>query len=111
MRVITGGVPHIPADCCNIVVPASHPEADAGFIIMEQVGYPGMSGGNTIWVVRVLLAMSMRPMQEPVTELTLEALAGLLRVRAECQGGKVEAVTFRDVPTLAAHLDAVLDVP
>ena len=109
MRVITGGVPHIPgnsvyekmkwletnddqlrklmlreprgypAHCCNIIVPPTHPEADAGYIIMEQIEYPVMSGGNTISVVTVLLEMGLLPMQEPVTELVLEAPAGLIR--------------------------------
>jgi len=81
MRVITGGLPNIPganvrekmhwlqqhddglrklllreprgypAHCCNILVPPGHPEADAGYIILEQVEYPMMSGGNTISVV------------------------------------------------------------
>ncbi len=50
------------------------------------------------------------PMQEPVTELTLEAPAGLIRVRADCAGGKVKSVTFRNVPAFAAHLDAMIDV-
>lgn len=70
MRVVTGGVGHIPGDsvyemmqnlrktddglrkfllreprgypplCCNIVVPPKHPDAAAGFIIMEQVELP-----------------------------------------------------------------------
>lgn len=78
MRVVTDGVPHIPGvsaydkmrwleanddqlrklllreprgyppHCCNIIVPPTHPEADVGFIIMEQIEYPVMSGGNTI---------------------------------------------------------------
>ena len=141
MRVITGGVPHIPgnsvmekmrwleanddqlrqlvlreprgypAHCCNLLVPPSHPEADAGYIIMEQVEYPVMSGGNTISVVTVLLEMGILPMKEPVTELTLEAPAGLIRVKADCAGGKVKSVTFRNVPAFAAHLDAEIDVP
>jgi proline racemase len=50
-------------------------------------------------------------MQEPVTELALEAPAGLIRIKADCQGGKVKAVTFRNVPAFAAHLDARIDVP
>ena len=37
-----------PAANCNLLLPTSHPEADAGFVIMEQVEYPGMSGTNTI---------------------------------------------------------------
>ncbi len=77
----------------------------------SMIEYPVMSGGNTISVVTVLLEMGLLPMQEPVTELTLEAPAGLIRVRAECAGGKVKAVTFRNVPAFAAHLDAEIDVP
>ena len=78
MRVITGGVPHIPGSsvfekmkwletkgddlrlmmlreprgypsvCCNLIAPPCHPDADAGFILMEQTEYPAMSGGNII---------------------------------------------------------------
>ena len=50
-------------------------------------------------------------MKEPVTELVLEAPAGLIRVKAECAGGKVKSVTSRNVPAFAAHLDAEIDVP
>jgi len=100
-----------PASCCNLILPPTRPEADAGYVIMEQVEYPGMSGTNTICVVTTLLETGMLPMVEPVTELTLEAPAGLIRVRAECTGGKVRAVTFRNVPAFAAHLDAVIEVP
>ncbi len=39
-----------PALCANIIMPPTHPDADAGFIIMEQVEYPPMSGTNTICV-------------------------------------------------------------
>jgi proline racemase len=100
-----------PAMCANVILPPTRPEADAGFVIMEPVEYPGMSGTNTICVVTVLLETGMLPMVEPVTELTLEAPAGLIRVRAQCQGGKVTAVTFRNVPAFAAHLDAPVEVP
>jgi proline racemase len=100
-----------PAACCNIVLPPTHPDADAGYVIMEQVEYPGMSGTNTICVTTVLLETGLLPMTEPVTELTLEAPAGLIRVRAECHAGKVRSVTFRNVPAFATHLDAPVEVP
>ena len=80
-------------------------------MIMEQVEYPGMSGTNTICVVTALLETGMLPMTEPVTELALEAPAGLIRVRATCAGGKVTGVTFRNVPAFATHLDAPIEVP
>lgn len=140
-RVITGGLPHMPGDsvfarmqwmqanaddirlmmlreprgnpalCCNAIVPPCDPRADAGFIIMEQTEYPPMSGSNTICVVTVLLETGILPMVEPVTELTLEAPAGLIGVRATCENGKVTGVEFRNVPAFAMHLDAVIEVP
>jgi proline racemase len=100
-----------PAANCNLILPPSHPEADAGFVIMEQVEYPGMSGTNTICVVTVLLETGMLRMREPVTELKLETPAGLISVRADCAGGKVTRVTFRNVAAFAAHLDSVIEVP
>jgi len=100
-----------PAANCNLVLPSSHPGADAGFVIMEQVEYPPMSGTNTICVTTALLETGMIPMKEPVTELTLEAPAGLIRVRAECRDGKVTLVSFRNVPAFAVHLDAPIEVP
>ena len=100
-----------PAVCCNVILPPTRPEADAGYVIMEQVEYPGMSGSNTICVVTVLLETGMVRMREPVTELVLEAPAGLIRVRADCRDGKVRAVTFRNVPSFATHLDGTVEVP
>jgi proline racemase len=100
-----------PAANCNLILPSSNPEAAAGYVIMEQVEYPGMSGTNTMCVVTALLETGMLPMTEPVTDLTLEAPAGLIRVRAACQDGKVSGVTFRNVPAFATHLDAVVEVP
>ena len=89
MRVVTSGIPTMPGNCvyeqsnwlrdnddqfrmlmlkeprgypplrCNLVVPAKHPDAAAGYIIMEQVEYPMMSGYNTIAVATALLETDM----------------------------------------------------
>jgi proline racemase len=100
-----------PAANCNLVLPPTRPEAQAGFIIMEQVEYPAMSGTNTICVTTALLETGMVPMEEPVTDLVLEAPAGLVGVRATCANGQVTDVTFRNVPAFALHLDAPVEVP
>lgn len=99
-----------PAANCNLLLPPTRADADAGFVIMEQVEYPPMSGTNTICVTTALLETGIIPMREPVTELTLEAPAGLIRVRAECRDGKVTRVAFRNVPAFAVHLDADIEV-
>jgi proline racemase len=100
-----------PAANCNLILPPTHPAAVAGYVIMEQTEYPGMSGTNTICVTTVLLETGMVPMREPVTELALESPAGLIHVRADCAHGKVKLVTFRNVPAFAVHLDKEIDVP
>ncbi|MBV9247547.1 MAG: proline racemase family protein, partial [Methylobacteriaceae bacterium] len=97
--------------CVNLVLPPTMPEADAGFVIIESDYYVPMSGTNTICTVTVLLETGMIPMQEPVTKLTLEAPAGLVKVVANCRNGKCESVTFDNVPGFVFALDAQVDVP
>src|SRR5919197_1046432 len=100
-----------PAMCANVILAPTDPEAQAGYVIMEQVEYPGMSGSNTICVATALLETGMLPMTVPVTDLVLEAPAGLIRVSATCSDGKVTGVTFRNVPAFATHLDKEIEVP
>ena len=63
----------------NLVVPATRPDCDAGFIIMEPTEYPAMSGSNTICTATVLLETGMVEMREPETVLRLEAPAASSR--------------------------------
>ncbi|MFC7397349.1 proline racemase family protein [Chelatococcus sp. GCM10030263] len=97
--------------CVNLVLPPTRPEADAGFVIIESDYYVPMSGTNTICTVTVLLETGMIPMQEPVTTLTVEVPAGLVKVTAACRNGKCESVTFDNVPAFVFALDAKVDVP
>jgi proline racemase len=95
----------------DLVLPSSHPEADAGFIIMESSSYEGMSGTNALNTAAVLLETGMVELVEPVTEMVLEAPAGLVRVSADCADGRVERITFENVPSFCTALDAVVEVP
>lgn len=99
------------AQCVNLVLPSTNPEADVGFVIMESEYYVPMSGSNTICTVTALLETGMLPMAEPVTNLVLEAPAGLVRVEADCRDGKCVAVTFANVPAFVFALDQAIDVP
>jgi len=98
------------SQCVNLVLPSQHPDADAGFIIIEPASYPPMSGTNTICTVTVLLETGMLPMQEPLTQLTLEAPGGLIKVEAQCRDGKVQSVTFHNLPSFVLHRDAMIEV-
>ena len=94
----------------NLLVPPRHPNAQMGWIIMEPVDNPPMSGSNAICVVTVLLETGILPMQEPITELTLEPPGGLITVRASCKNGKVTKVSIKNVPSFVSNLDTKLEV-
>jgi proline racemase len=94
----------------NLVVPATRPDCDAGFIIMEPTEYPAMSGSNTICTTTVLLETGIVPMHEPETVVRLEAPAGVVEMRAACRDGRCESVELTNVPSFAERLDAQLEV-
>ncbi|MEO9529945.1 proline racemase family protein [Roseibium sp.] len=94
----------------NLLVPPKHPDADAAFIIMEPEDTPPMSGSNSICVATVLLDSGIVPMNEPVTDMVLEAPGGLVRVRAECRNGKAERIFVRNVASFAGKMSVPLEV-
>jgi proline racemase len=100
-----------PAANCNLLLPPTNSRAHAGFVIMEQVEYPPMSGSNTICVATALIETGMVAAVEPTTTLLLETPAGLVQVEAQVHDGKVKRVTFENVPAFATHLDEKIEVP
>ncbi len=95
----------------NLLVPPKNPEAQAAFIIMEPEDTPPMSGSNSICVATVLLDTGIVPMKEPVTEMVLEAPGGLVRVRADCAGGKARLITVENLPAFVSLRGIALEVP
>lgn len=83
-----------PASNCNILLPPTDPRAVAGYIILEQVEYPAMSGSNTICVATALIEMGMVEVREPVTEFVMESPAGLVAITAKVEHGRATQITF-----------------
>lgn len=94
----------------NLLVPPKNPAAQAAWIIMEPEDTPPMSGSNSICVATVLLDTGIIPMQEPITEMILEAPGGLVRVRADCRNGKTERITVENLPSFAEKIGVPLEV-
>ncbi|MEM7169071.1 MAG: proline racemase family protein [Pseudomonadota bacterium] len=94
----------------NLLVPPKHPDAQMGFIIMEPEDTPPMSGSNSICVSTVLLDSGILPMEEPITELVLEAPGGIVKVRADCKNGKAERITVQNLPSFVDKLDVSLEI-
>ncbi len=95
----------------NLVTPPIHPQAHFGMIVIESDYYPPMSGSNLMCTVTAVLETGMVPMKEPVTELRVDTPAGIVRVRAECGGGKCRRVSFSNVPSFVMHSQKPVEVP
>jgi proline racemase len=100
-----------PALCANVLLPPTTAEADAGYVIMEQAEYPAMSGSNTICTATVLINERLVRVTEPITELVLEAPAGLIRISAAVRDGTATAITFENVAAFVHRLDVPVEVP
>jgi len=95
----------------SIITQPISDEADLGIIFMDGGGYLNMCGHGTIGATTVAVETGMVPMVEPVTELTLEAPAGLIRARAHIENKKVKEVSFVNVPSFLYKQDVKIQVP
>ncbi len=94
----------------NMLVPPRDARAATGFLTMEPVHIPPMSGSNSICVATVCLETGIVPMVEPETVFYLEAAAGLVAIRATCRDGKAEAIEITNVASFADKLGVALEV-
>ena len=85
--------------------------ADAGVIFLNPGGYDTMCGHGTIAVCTVMVETGMVQVQEPLTEITLDTLAGLIKVSVAVEGGLVQSVTLQNIASFLYDSDVEVDVP
>ncbi|MCG8518150.1 MAG: proline racemase family protein [Pseudomonadales bacterium] len=95
----------------DLIVPPGNPRAQAGYIIMEAMGYPLYSGSNTICTATAILENGIVPMEEGEQQLVLESPAGLAHITAHNRGGRVESITTRSEPAFVADRNLKATVP
>lgn len=140
-RVVVGGVPQIPGKTMpekkkyledhldylrtaimleprghndmfgSIMTAACSPEADFGIIFMDGGGYLNMCGHGSIGAATIAVETGIVPMKEPVTEVNMEAPAGLIRAKVEVKNGKVQSVSIVNVPAFLYKADQQIDLP
>ena len=140
-RIITGGVGHLAGDSvsakrdtfrrdldhlrtalvaeprghkdmfgCVLTEPAG-PDAEFGMFFMDNGGYQDMCGHATIGVSTALVELGMAAGEGPRRRIRFETPAGPVESVVAVEDGRAVSVTFRGVPSFAAHLDASLPVP
>lgn len=102
-----------PAMSVDLIVEPSHPEAQAGYIIMEAMGYPLYSGSNTICTATALLQSGAIPLREGdgLQDVVLESPAGLARISARVTDGRVVSITTQGEPAYVADEALSVEVP
>jgi proline racemase len=77
-----------------IITEPTNPKADYGVIFMYTGGYFNFCGDSTFSVAKVLIEQGMVEVKEPVTEITLDTAAGLVKVEANVKDGEVHEISF-----------------
>ncbi len=95
----------------SVLLPPTDPEADLGVVFIEVSGCLPMCGHGTIGTVTVALETGLIPSAEPITYVTLDTPAGLVRAEATVENGKVKRVKLRNVPAFLYRQDVTVDVP
>lgn len=86
-------------------------EADIGVIFMDGGGYLNMCGHGSIGVSTMLVETGMVERVEPITEIVLEAPAGLIKAKVEVENGKVKGASITNVPSFLYKEDIEIEVP
>ncbi len=95
----------------NLLVPPVHPDADAGFIVLQADRAHPMSGSNCICVVTALLETGRVKMREPETVVRIDTPAGLITARARCKDGRCLSVSLDNVPCFVEAQDQMIRTP
>ena len=98
-----------PIGSVNVLLPPKHPQADAGFVILQPDQAHASSGSNSICVTTALLESGMVEMKEPETVVMLDTAAGLVKATAQCRDGRCEKVTLTMVPSFVHQLDLKIE--
>ena len=98
-----------PAGSFCLLLPATVPDADAGFIVLQPDQAHAMSGSNAMCAVTAILETGMKPMIEPETVVVLDTAAGIVRATAACEDGKVAKVTLDMPPSFVLAKGCVVD--
>ena len=94
-----------------IITPPVTPGADFGVLFTHNEGYSTMCGHGIIAVTTVVLETGMLPITPPVTTVRIDTPAGLVTAYARSRDGRVESVSFHNVPSFVVALDEEVEVP
>lgn len=98
--------------CVDVLLPSHNKGADYAYVIMECMGYPYLSGSNTMATVAALYEYGMvTPEQNGETALYLESPLGLVHTKAFIKDDKVQSVTMNGDAAYVISENETVHVP
>jgi proline racemase len=93
-----------------VIVPPVTPGALFGVLFMHNEGYSTMCGHAVIALARLAVELGWTEPVEPVTQVMIDAPAGLVTAYARVSGGRVTSTYFENVASFAPLLDQTVQV-
>ena len=93
----------------TIITEPCNAAADVGVLYFEVGGWMPMCGHDTIGVGTALVEAGMIEVTEPLTRITLDTPAGLVKLNIEVEDGIAKSVTFINAPACVLKKDAVIN--
>lgn len=95
----------------SILVKPVTPEADLGIVFMDNKGYLNMCGHGTLALLTAAVEFNLVEAVEPVTEITLDTPAGLVRGKVHLDGRKIISSSFINVPSFLHRENLKIYIP
>jgi proline racemase len=94
-----------------ILIPPERTDSDFGVLFTHNEGFSTMCGHGIIAVSTVVIEERLIPVDRAQPRLRIDTPAGLVIAQASVRDGRVEHVSFRNVPSFVVQLDANVLVP
>ncbi len=95
---------------CFITKPVTK-DADFGILFIHNEGFSTMCGHGIIAITTIAVETGFVKIKTPGQKIRIDTPAGLVTATPNMKEDRVQSVTFKNVPSFAAELDAVVDVP
>lgn len=96
--------------CGAVLIPPLNPDTHFGLIFFDGGGYLDMCGHSTMGVATAVIELGMFDKKEPVTPLSIDTPAGLVKAKVQVEDGQVQNVTIRNVPSFLYDQDIELEI-
>ncbi len=95
---------------CLVVEPESD-DSDFGVLFMHNEGYSTMCGHAIIAISKLVVETKFVSVSEPETRIKIDTPAGQVQATAIVENGKVNQVSFQNVPSFVLHRNQTVTSP